>query len=710
MFQFEDEEWRVEWAGASPVLLSDDGGLAARGEAPSDTALRAQRNAGQFLPDSSRAEEDQALVERYPELQYPTPDAVRSQIERVYGDLQRDVVLNTKVESCSWDGTMWHSCVHATLEMQARPMVFSSTYIALAVGFLGAPVMPASLGNLGWGKHSPSRRSPQSSEKKTMPRQSSEKEIVKPLSDQGEDEGENPPRKENSPRRLPLVLHADEYYRPQAFARQNVVIVGWGASSVEIAADLALRGENVTVTLVVRDTQLSWILSRRLQKTKSLLANGSLLKLEERHKSIGEEMEVLHGRAMEKINKQTSLRFVEKPLDSKVMLSEAFLDAMEDDRIKVMEGEIVRSMEGPAVVIRSTAAETILPCDAILCCTGYEPPVHRVGRLLRDVSDGSDKSFLNSTNSMTLLETLWCPDIPNAAFLGFVYGFTCLPRVARLQAEILVGVLTKKLDPLDFSKENVQFWNDANAHYEGTSLTEDARYDHLVRRVELAKSNYLKWCQSFEDREAVQEEKYPPRHGGSNFSASGRRSATTRPVSSTGRASFQQNTTMSHTSSNGSNAGNVATVASNGVPDEGEDRDNSMAGAGVVTGGVDPSSRKSNLEESGVLIKSVEDTAVEDEKTEKRSTTTTAPEPSLKLDDIQRLRWTAVDQSTRWKLYNDWAANYEADTRLFDSPYAVRDCVLSCLQWLESEECRHDVDTGQHHAVLRCKNAKCMHQ
>ena len=65
---------------------------------------------------------------------------------------------------------------------------------------------------------------------------------------------------------------------------------------------------------------------------------------------------------------------------------------------------------------------------------------------------------------------------------------------------------------------------------------------------------------------------------------------------------------------------------------------------------------------------------------------------------IQRLRWTAADQSTRWKLYNDWAANYETvgDTRLFDSPYAVRDCVLSCLQWLESEESRHEdtVDTG----------------
>ena len=115
MFQFEDEEWRVEWAGASPVFLREDGGLAARGEqkteTPSDASLRAQRNAGQFLPDnssSSRAEEDQALVERYPELQYPTPDAVRSQMERVYGDLQRDVILNTRVESCSWDGTMLH--------------------------------------------------------------------------------------------------------------------------------------------------------------------------------------------------------------------------------------------------------------------------------------------------------------------------------------------------------------------------------------------------------------------------------------------------------------------------------------------------------------------------------------------------------------------------------------------------------------------------
>ena len=37
------------------------------------------------------------------------------------------------------------------------------------------------------------------------------------------------------------VVHASDFYRAAAFTDKRVLVVGWGASGVEIAADLARK-------------------------------------------------------------------------------------------------------------------------------------------------------------------------------------------------------------------------------------------------------------------------------------------------------------------------------------------------------------------------------------------------------------------------------------------------------------------------------------
>ena len=101
-------------------------------------------------------------------------------------------------------------------------------------------------------------------------------------------------------------MHSHEYFRPTSYEEQHVVVLGYGASSVEIAQDLARNGKCASVTLVAPPKVLAdgsrhgqdWCLSRALPGSGSrFCAQGQddgPSKLEARNETVREAMAARH--------------------------------------------------------------------------------------------------------------------------------------------------------------------------------------------------------------------------------------------------------------------------------------------------------------------------------------------------------------------------------------------------------------------------------
>ena len=254
------------------------------------------------------------------------------------------------------------------------------------------------------------------------------------------------------------VVHSHEYYRPLAYDSQHVVVLGFGASSVEIAQDLARNGSCASVTLVAppkvqadgtRQGQ-DWCLSRELPGSGSRFcaqgACGADATLEARNDDVLAAMAIRHPKypacmpkALQPSNvlegKPVYPGHDGRPLGGRVIVSEGFLDCVSNGSITCYPGYLgeTKRLGGTHVTVRRSDGEpdVTLRCDAVVVCTGYEAPTKRIAKTMTP----------SPADCETLYMGTWIADVPNCALVGHVYGFVSVPPFAGLQARYLARVV-----------------------------------------------------------------------------------------------------------------------------------------------------------------------------------------------------------------------------------------------------------------------------
>ena len=315
---------------------------------------------------------------------YPSAEDVRLRLQAYIDDhgLLPYCKTLSEVTSVSFQDDRWLT--------QSNHGAITSKYVAFASGSLGAPRIPASLATA--------------------------------LKDFGGS-----------------MTHSADYYRPIGYG-PNVVVVGWGASSVEIAADLAMRGNCKSVTLIAppkKNSYEDWCLSRALgdDVTRYYCANPEevTMSLTERNAVIEEAMEKRHPNALKNLPpalRPNGLR----PLDGRIIISEAFHDALDKGLLRVVAANVLGSQADGLLLDVVDSEKMVLPADDLVLCTGYDPPLPRLTKLMDPAPTKAD-----------FYMTMFAPEAPNAAFLGLGFGFISVPKLADVQARILTDVVTDRI-------------------------------------------------------------------------------------------------------------------------------------------------------------------------------------------------------------------------------------------------------------------------
>lgn len=252
------------------------------------------------------------------------------------------------------------------------------------------------------------------------------------------------------------VLHSSSFYRPLMYTGRHVLVVGFGASSVEIAADLANRGSCASVTLLAPPKRTAggmpyedWCLSRDLDReaTKFFCANPREphVTVAERNSAVRAAMQTRHQAALDAL--PAELKPAGNPLDGRIIVSEAFNDAVAQGRVRVVAGTVQAATDDTVLV--DNAAKDVLRADDIILCTGYAPPLPRIQAIVKP-----------APSSMEMFQTMWSPQVRNAAFLGFGYGFVAISKLAEVQARLLAAVASNQLTLA--SPDEMRAWIAAN--------------------------------------------------------------------------------------------------------------------------------------------------------------------------------------------------------------------------------------------------------
>lgn len=301
------------------------------------------------------------------------------------------------------------------------------------------------------------------------------------------------------------VVHSHGYYRPLAYEGMDVVVLGYGASSVEIAQDLARNGRCSSVRLVappkvqadgMRRGQ-DWCLSRVLPgmgsrfcsqgqpagpgEDGSLEARNDLVRtaMKERHPKYPECMPELL-RPSDKLEGKPIYPGADgRPLGGRVIVSEGFLDCVSDGKITCYPGYLGTSTKDSVTVVHKGQKDVRLKADAVVVCTGYHPPTGRIAAAMKP----------SPKDCETLWKGLWMPDVPNAALIGHVYGFVAVPPFAGMQAKFLARVVSgsEPLPPL----EDMQRWvADVEDRYTVTQRLTENQYFAELRGANLGRDAF----------------------------------------------------------------------------------------------------------------------------------------------------------------------------------------------------------------------------
>jgi cation diffusion facilitator CzcD-associated flavoprotein CzcO len=247
------------------------------------------------------------------------------------------------------------------------------------------------------------------------------------------------------------IVHAHNYFRPLPFEGKRVVVLGFGASGVEIAQDLAWNGKCASVTMVARPHKvhdadgtrqgMDWCLSRVLPDNGSRTCSGGTTNsLDVRNEITYAAMKKRHPTYPECMPPalQPTCKLVGKPvcsgdgrpLGGRVIVSEGFLDGVAEGKINVVPGQFEGSRANAVLASCAGHTDVWLDADVVIACTGYELPTQVIAPLMKP----------SPASSEHLYKGVWFPHAPNAGLVGHDYGFIAVPPTAHMQAKYFARV------------------------------------------------------------------------------------------------------------------------------------------------------------------------------------------------------------------------------------------------------------------------------
>jgi len=300
------------------------------------------------------------------------------------------------------------------------------------------------------------------------------------------------------------VVHSSAYFRPLPYEGRHVVVLGYGASSVEIAHDLARNGRCASVSLVAppmvqadgRRQGLDWCLSRALPGRGSRFCSqgqaGGRATLEARNALVRDAMRTRHPEYPEcmppKLRPTDALegRPIHpgqdgRPLGGRIIVSEGFLDCVSDGSVKCYAGYLGGAAATSVTVMYKGEPDVSLRCDAVVVATGYEAPTDRIAAVMSP----------RPASCETLYDGMWMADVPNAALVGHVYGFVAVPPFAGLQAKYLARVVSGacELPPAGVMQAWVRAVQDK---YKVTQILTENKYFRELRTAALGAEEALR--------------------------------------------------------------------------------------------------------------------------------------------------------------------------------------------------------------------------
>jgi len=188
------------------------------------------------------------------------------------------------------------------------------------------------------------------------------------------------------------------------------------------------------VTIVIRD-DVQWVFPRHswLGQPMRLCGHSSLWQpMWLRNASARMLFSMRFGSTLDRFG----IRPQHGPFDGKIIASDEFYTYLEHGIIRLERASSFDvGPDGRTIHFSSGAKEEV---DIIITCTGFEPPGVKSLPFLAKYLD--PQIGLNG-----LYKSIFHPDIPNCAFVGYAYGFVAIPIVADLQARGAAQALSGKI-------------------------------------------------------------------------------------------------------------------------------------------------------------------------------------------------------------------------------------------------------------------------
>jgi thioredoxin reductase len=220
------------------------------------------------------------------------------------------------------------------------------------------------------------------------------------------------------------TLHSAEYRSPSAFAGQDVVVAGMGASAAEISAELLDHARSVT--LAIRSPQ--WVSPKHLAPRVPLdlletRLNARLLPWSLRRRIVAATLRRRVGPPGAHGLPAPDHRLFDRP----IAISDTFVKALKARRYDIRPG--IERFDGDRVVFTDGSERR---ADAVLFAIGYDPAY---GYLPAELVAGFGEEYA------PLLRGVAHPEVDGLFFVGMIVGAGALLPMFEVQAAWAAAVL-----------------------------------------------------------------------------------------------------------------------------------------------------------------------------------------------------------------------------------------------------------------------------
>lgn len=265
------------------------------------------------------------------------------------------------------------------------------------------------------------------------------------------------------------IIHSAEYKKNTDYSNKDVVIIGGGFSSVEIAVDISKSARSVLHVSHKR----SWVIPKLISDKNNIFQPLDLLLYtrEGAEQLSIKEKNRKTNQFFAKLTQQNDMPELyidpNSEEEQSVVISEDYVRLVKEGKITYQQSSIA-TFEDNGIVLQNNSK---ISAQIVICCTGYRPNLNFLAPSLLNTLKYDARASLQP---ITLYESVLHPQLPDLFFIGMgafrgAY-FPIMELQARLAIELFSGrVLSpneediiayfKKADEVQASHKKPQFIN-----------------------------------------------------------------------------------------------------------------------------------------------------------------------------------------------------------------------------------------------------------